>query len=195
MHKHKYFIAILFSCITASAQTDWLAFKKNNRTVQSWSSGSYIIVQMASKQWLEGFVRKVWRDSIRIELVKINRVVNNWGFYSFDTARAGFIDLHVKELRALPKKNFSYNVFSNGQLFKLGALGYVSLNVINSLSRKDPVFAPDNVANLGVAGLVFVGGVLLGSFQRTYWEVGKRYRFVIVPLVPPDTDTTTAIKK
>ncbi len=141
---------------------------------------------MENRQWLEGFVRKVWRDSVRVDLVKFNRVVNNWGFYSMDTARMGLIDLHVKELRALPKKNFSYNIFTNGQLFKLGAIGYTSLNIINTLSSKDPVFAPENASRLGIAGLVYLGGALLGSFHRTYWEVGKRYRFVIVPIAPPD---------
>jgi len=170
----------------ASAQTDLLAFKKKNRTIQSWSSGSYIVFQMENRQWLEGFVRKVWRDSVRVDLVKFNRVVNNWGFYSIDTARMGLIDLHVKELRALPKKNFSYNILTNGQLFKLGAIGYVGLNIINTLSSKDPVFAPENASRLGIAGLVYLGGALLGSFHRTYWEVGKRYRFVIVPIAPPD---------
>lgn len=170
----------------SSAQTDLLAFKKNGRTIQSWSSGSYIVFQMENRQWLEGFVRKVWRDSVRVDLVKFNRVVNNWGFYSMDTARMGLIDLHVKELRALPKKNFSYNIFTNGQLFKLGAIGYTSLNIINTLSSKDPVFAPENASRLGIAGLVYLGGALLGSFHRTYWEVGKRYRFVIVPIAPPD---------
>jgi hypothetical protein len=105
---------------------------------------------------------------------------------SMDTARMGLIDLHVKELRALPKKNFSYNIFTNGQLFKLGAIGYTSLNIINTLSSKDPVFAPENASRLGIAGLVYLGGALLGSFHRTYWEVGKRYRFVIVPIAPPD---------
>ena len=179
-------LLFLLMSACASAQTDLLAFKKKNRTIQSWSSGSYIVFQMENRQWLEGFVRKVWRDSVRVDLVKFNRVVNNWGFYSIDTARMGLIDLHVKELRALPKKNFSYNILTNGQLFKLGAIGYVGLNIINTLSSKDPVFAPENASRLGIAGLVYLGGALLGSFHRTYWEVGKRYRFVIVPIAPPD---------
>jgi hypothetical protein len=186
MRKGAYILTFLLLGACASAQTDFLAFKKKNRTIQSWSSGSYIVFQMENRQWLEGFVRKVWRDSVRVDLVKFNRVVNNWGFYSMDTARMGLIDLHVKELRALPKKNFSYNIFTNGQLFKLGAIGYTSLNIINTLSSKDPVFAPENASRLGIAGLVYLGGALLGSFHRTYWEVGKRYRFVIVPIAPPD---------
>jgi hypothetical protein len=186
MRKGAYILTFLLLGACASAQTDLLAFKKKNRTIQSWSSGSYIVFQMENRQWLEGFVRKVWRDSVRVDLVKFNRVVNNWGFYSIDTARMGLIDLHVKELRALPKKNFSYNILTNGQLFKLGAIGYVGLNIINTLSSKDPVFAPENASRLGIAGLVYLGGALLGSFHRTYWEVGKRYRFVIVPIAPPD---------
>jgi hypothetical protein len=175
-------IWLVVCCVHATAQSDLLVFKKKNRTIQSWSSGSYIIFQMENRQWLEGYVRRVWRDSIRIELVKIDRVINNWGTYNFDTTGMGLLILHVKELRALPKKNFSYNIFSNGQLFRLGAMGYVSLNVINSLSRKDPVFAPDNLGNLGIAGLVFLTGIMLGSFQRTYWETGKKYRCEVVRL-------------
>ncbi|MFN9666300.1 MAG: hypothetical protein ACK57C_06865 [Bacteroidota bacterium] len=177
-----FLIWLVVSCGHATAQSDLLVFKKKNRTIQSWSSGSYIIFQMENRQWLEGYVRRVWRDSVRIELVKIDRVINNWGTYDFDTTGMGLLILHVKELRALPKKNFSYNLFSNGQFFRLGALGYASLNIINSLARRDPVFAPDNLGNLGIAGAVFLTGTLLGSFHRTYWETGKKYRFEIVRL-------------
>lgn len=182
MRQLKYLFILLWLVNSATAQSDLLAFKKKNRTIQSWSSGSYILFQLENRQWLEGYVRRVWKDSVRIDLVKINRVMNNWGFYSFDTARMGLLQLHVRELRALPKKNFSYNVVSNGQLFKLGAIGYSTLNVINNLAQKEPVFSPENAGKLGIAALVYLTGTLLGSFHRTYWEVGKKYQFVIVPL-------------
>jgi hypothetical protein len=181
-----YLFLLILLTNSVVAQSDLLAFKKNNRTIQSWSSGSYILFQIENQQWLEGYVRRVWKDSVRIDLVKLNRVINNWGFYSFDTARMGLVDLHVRDFRALPKKNFSYNVISNGQLFKLGALGYSTLNVINNLAKKEPVFAPDNAGKLGIAALVYLTGTILGSFHRTYWEVGKKYQFVIVPLAPAD---------
>lgn len=62
-------------------------------------------------------MRKVQQDSVWINQVHINRVFNNMGFFSFDTSNMGILRIHVNEITAVPKKNFSYNVFSNGKIF------------------------------------------------------------------------------
>ena len=72
-----------FVLVELPAQSDLLVLKKKEITLQSWSSGSYIIFRFSNRQWIEGFVRKVQRDSVWLNQVQINRVFNNWGFYSF----------------------------------------------------------------------------------------------------------------
>jgi hypothetical protein len=89
---------------------------------------------------------------------------------------------HVKEIMAVPRKDFSYNVISNGKLFQSGSLAFLFLNVFNSVIRKEPVFASDNLPRLGAAGGVYLLGTILAKSSRTYWEVGKQYQFKTIKL-------------
>ena len=180
----KYWLVILACvyCGKLNAQSDWLVLTHKNRTLQSWTAGSYIIFRFSNQQWIEGYVRKVQQDSVWINQVHINRVFNNMGFFSFDTSNMGIMRIHVNEITAVPKKNFSYNVFSNGKIFQLGSAAFIFLNVFNSAIHSEPVFSSDNVPRLGIAGGVFLLGTLLASSSRTYWEAGKKYRFAIVQL-------------
>jgi hypothetical protein len=171
-----------FIWLEVPAQSDLLVLKKKEITLQSWSSGSYIIFRFTNRQWIEGFVRKVQNDSIWLNQVQINRVFNNWGFYSFDTSQLGMMKFHVKEISAVPKKNFSNNIITNGKLFQVGSGAFIFLNLFNSAIHKEPVFASDNLPRLGVASAVFLFGTILARSHNMYWEMGKRYQFKTIQL-------------
>jgi hypothetical protein len=171
-----------FIWLELPAQSDLLVLKKKEITLQSWSSGSYIIFRFTNRQWIEGFVRKVQNDSIWLNQVQINRVFNNWGFYSFDTSQLGMMKFHIKEISAVPKKNFSNNIITNGKLFQVGSGAFIFLNVFNSAIHKEPVFASDNLPRLGVASAVFLLGTILARSHNMYWEMGKRYQFKTIQL-------------
>jgi hypothetical protein len=53
-----------FVMVELTAQSDLVVLKKKERTLQTWSSGSYIIFRFTNRQWIDGFVRKVQNDSI-----------------------------------------------------------------------------------------------------------------------------------
>jgi len=156
-------LLLLLSCIIMvelPAQSDLLVLKKKEKTLQTWSSGSYIIFRFTNRQWIEGFVRKVQNDSVLLNQVQINRVFNNWGFYSFDTTQLGIMKFHVNEISAVPRKDFSNNIITNGKLFQLGSMAFIFLNVFNSAIHQEPVFASDNLPRLGVASAVFLMGTI-----------------------------------
>ncbi len=176
------FLLGCFVMVELPAQTDLLVLKKKEITLQSWSSGSYIIFRFSNRQWIEGFVRKVQNDSVWLNQVQINRVFNNWGFYSFDTTQLGVMKFHVNEISAVPRKDFSNNIITNGKLFQLGSMAFIFLNVFNSAIHQEPVFASDNLPRLGVASAVFLLGTILAGSHNMYWEMGKRYQFKTLQL-------------
>jgi hypothetical protein len=176
------FLLGCFVMVELPAQSDLLVLKKKEITLQSWSSGSYIIFRFTNRQWIDGFVRKVQRDSVCLNQVKINRVFNNWCFYSFDTSQLGVMKFHVKEISAVPKKNFSNNIITNGKLFQVGSGAFIFLNLFNSAIHKEPVFGSDNLPRLGVASAVFLLGTILARSHNMYWEMGKRYQFKTIQL-------------
>jgi hypothetical protein len=171
-----------FVMVELPAQSNLLVLKKKEQTLQTWSSGSYIIFRFTDRQWIEGFVRKVQNDSIWLNQVQINRVFNNWGFYSFDTSQLGIMKFHVNEISAVPRKDFSNNIFTNGKLFQLGSMAFIFLNVLNSAIHQEPVFADENLPRLGAASAVFLIGTIMARSRNTYWEVGKKYQFKTLQL-------------
>jgi hypothetical protein len=152
-----------------------LVLKQRNRTIQTWVPGSVIDFQFSSKQWIQGIIKNIRKDSLLIEQIVIQQVPNQFGFPTIDTAKLGLMKLHVKEIYGMPKRNFSSGIISNGTLFMLGGGAYIFLNIFNSLIHNETVFSAQNTTGLGIAGGVFLLGLLLQSSHKDYIVLGKKY--------------------
>ena len=178
-------VSLLFCCIlslSVMAQKDVLMLKQNNQTIQSWTSGSYILFQFSSKQWIEGIIKKVQNDSITIDQIQVRQVGNQFGLPTIDTAHFGIMKFHISEIYGMPKRGMSSNMFTNGSLFQLGSGAYILLNVANSIIKSDPVFGSENLPKLGIAAGVFVLGKILQNTHKSYLQMGKKYRMVTLQL-------------
>ena len=174
-------ICIVFS-LSVMAQKDVLMLKQNNQTLQSWTSGSYILFQFSSKQWIEGIIKKIQNDSVTIDQIQVRQVGNQFGLPTIDTAHFGIMKFHINEIYGMPKRGISSNLFSNGSLFQLGSAAYILLNVANSLLKSDPVFGSDNLPKLGIAAGFFVIGKILQNSHKSYLQMGKKYRMATLQL-------------
>jgi hypothetical protein len=178
-------ISLLICCIfslSVFAQRDVLLLKQNNQTLQSWTSGSYILFQFSSKQWIEGIIKKIQNDSVTIDHIQVRQVANQFGLPTIDTAHFGIMKFHINEIYGMPKRGMSTNMFSNGSLFQLGSAAYILINVANSLIKSDPVFGSDNLPKLGIAAGVFVIGKILQNTHKSYLQMGKKYRLITLQL-------------
>ncbi len=110
-----------------------------------------------------------------MEQIVIEQVPNQFGFPTVDTAKFGLMKFHVSEIYGMPKKD-NAGIFTNGALFKLGGGAFILLNLFNTAIHNEVFFSSANVTRLGIAGGVFVLGVILGASHKTYIVLGKRYR-------------------
>jgi hypothetical protein len=172
----------LFFSFSVMAQKDVLMLKQNSQTLQSWTSGSYILFQFSSKQWIEGIIKKIQNDSVTIDQIQVRQVGNQFGLPTIDTAHFGILKFHINEIYGMPKRGMSSNMFSNGSLFQLGSAAYILLNVANSLIKADPVFGSDNLPKLGIAAGFFVIGKILQNSHKSYLQMGKKYRMVTIQM-------------
>jgi hypothetical protein len=163
----------------ASAQGDLLVLKQRDQTIQTWMTGSVISFQYSSKQWIQGIIKKIYKDSLLIEQINVIQVANQFGFASIDTAKMGLMRLQVKEIYGMPKKDYA-GIITNGALLKLGSAAYMFLNITNTLIHKEALFDAANGTRLGIAGGVFLLGTILGASHKTYITLGKKYRMEIV---------------
>ena len=168
-------LLLLFTRYYGYTQTDLLVLKQRNQTIQTWIPGSFINFQFSSRQWIQGIIKSVRNDSILMEQIILERVPNQFGFLSIDTAKMGLMKFHVKEIYGMPKRDFGSSMFSNGSLFQLGSAAYILLNIFNSLIHNEAVFSATNLQNLSIAGGVFLIGTLLASTHKTYVVLGKKY--------------------
>jgi hypothetical protein len=162
------------------AQHDLLLLKKNSQTIQTWSTGSYILFQFSSKQWIEGIIKSVKNDSLIVDQIQVRQVPNQFGFFSSDTVHFGLLKLHVHEIYGMPKRNAGGNIISNGTLFQFGSAAFASLNIINSLIKGEAVFGPDNLPALGIAAGVFILGKILQVSHQPYLKMGSKYRMTTI---------------
>lgn len=171
-----------FFSLSAMAQKDLLLLKQNNQTLQTWTSGSYILFQFSSKQWIEGIIKTIKNDSLLIDQIQVRQVGNRFGLPSIDTAHFGLLKLHITEIYGMPKHDGTTNMFNNGSLLQLGSGAYIFLNIINSIIKNDPVFGTDNLPKLGIAAGFFVLGKILQNSHRTYLQMGKKYRMTTIKM-------------
>ena len=174
-------ICLLFT-FNVMAQKDVLMLKKNSQTLQSWTSGSYILFQFSSKQWIEGIIKKIQNDSVTIDQIQVRQVGNQFGLPTIDTVHFGIMKFHVNEIYGMPKRGMSSNLLSNGSLFQLGSAAYILLNVTNSLINSDPVFGNDNLPKLGIAAGFFVIGKILQNTHKSYLQMGKKYKMITIQM-------------
>ena len=168
-------LLLFFNRNNGYTQTDLLVLKQRNQTIQTWIPGSFINFQFSSRQWIQGIIKSVRNDSILMEQIILEKVPNQFGFLSIDTAKMGLMKFHVKEIYGMPKRDFGSSMFSNGSLFQLGSAAYILLNIFNSVIHNEAVFSATNLQNLGIAGGVFLIGTLLASTHKTYVVLGKKY--------------------
>jgi hypothetical protein len=174
--KLTFLVILTFSfCISISAQADILLLQKNDQTIKTWVSGSYINFQFSNYQWITGVIKMIRNDSISVRQMEIRTVPDRFGFPTIDTAWFGTIKLHVNEIRAMPKKAKWGQFITNGSLLQLGSLAYIFLNLVNGFILNQSNTTGTNLTSLGIAGGVFIAGTILKATHKENILLGKKY--------------------
>ena len=95
--------------------------------------------------------------------------------------KLGKLVLHINEIKSFAKDRGHFNsVFTNGAFLKAGGIGYLGLNIINSLGRKDPIFESKNIPRL-VGGVgAWLLGVMVKKSNPDDRPIGKRFSVEIL---------------
>jgi hypothetical protein len=176
------------------SQDDILIFKKNHKTISTYTKGSYISFMTADHQWMKGIVTYIGNDSfyLKEEVVKYNMMGN-------DTFHYSGLRYAVEDIYALPKQgvfidryNGQYKIttagghvhwywIKSGWIFRAGAIGYASLNVANGIINHNLSFAGYKT-EFAIAGGTFLFGVLLHKLYKPWLVMGKKYHIKIAKL-------------
>ena len=185
----KYLLSFLLAILLVShleAQSELngnhiLLFKDKGIVVQSYTVGNHLNFEFSNKQWLTGYIDWIRNDSVQINQYALQSTISMFGTYGQDTLQLGKLSFHINEMIAFPKEKGYYNsVFTNGAFLITGGIGYVGLNIFNTLSNKDQIFARDNIPKLIGGVLTWAGGVLIHKTNPNYRPIGKRFTVEIL---------------
>lgn len=180
----KIIISFLFCVLlatTGKAQTNTkeshiLILKDRGVVVHSYTAGDYINFEFSNHQWLTGYIDWIRNDSVQINQFALQSIITMYGTYGEDTLKLGKLVFHINEVISFPKEKGHFNsVFTNGVFLKTAGIGYLGLNIINSLSNKDPLFAKDNLSKLIGGALTWASGIFVTKSNPNYRPIGKRY--------------------
>jgi len=173
---------IAFSIYSLQAQSDFIVLKKKNTSIQTFFPGSFISCQVDNNDWVNGYIRKIQNDSIYIKPFHEALTIDTWGLLHSDSIFLDVERINVNQITAMPKKDHSFEYIKDGTILEIGAGGYMLLNIINTLSNKDPLFGKNNINRLGIAAGVFTAGLVLHLLRRTYIKIGKKYKLNYIHL-------------
>lgn len=114
--------------------------------------------------------------------LQLHHLLITGAFCTGDTAWLYRLTIAYKDIYALPKEKQSFGFIRNGALLQFGSAGYATLNVINTLADKQPLFDAQNSRRLGIAAGVFAIGELLHLTNKPYAVIGKKYKIEYVKM-------------
>jgi len=175
-------LLLICFCIVTKAQSGHLILlKERGVTIHTFSLGNYINFRFSNGQWITGYVTNIKKDTIEVNQFALQPVMTMFGTYGEDTLRLGRLQLHINEIEAFAKDKGHYNsVITNGAYLQAGGIGYLFLNIVNSLIKKDPILETNNIPKIigGVAAIVV--GKLIRKGNPDYRPIGRRYSVEIL---------------
>lgn len=181
-------IPLLFTSWICNGQEDFFVLKKRSKTIQRFSTGSFIVFQLQDGGWNSGKITAIRNDSFFVQIMAVR-----YSMMGIDTVHLGMMKVALRDISVMPRKTamvnyrndrpvlikghekFSY--VKNGLIFQALGGGYILLNTINTLGKGDPVFSKKNTTRLGIGALVFLFGQVLHWTYRQHLPIGKKYHF------------------
>lgn len=185
-------ILLSLSFTAGYSQRAYIVFKKRNKTIASYWKGSVIAFQLKNKDWQKGEITDIRNDSFYTR-----PVVVKYHIIGTDTLHYSVLGYSIADIYAMPKRailidfrNGHWEVspagghvhwywVKSGWIFRVGAVGYTALNVINGAIVGDLSFANYKKQFIGAAAF-FGFGVILHKLWKPYLRTGKKYHIKII---------------
>lgn len=173
---------LFLSQLLSAQQSDFIVLrKKNNQSIRSYFPGSFISGQTYTGARIYGTIKQIKNDSLAIEQMYVRQVGTQFGTPALDTTYTT-IQLHFTEIRKFDYKvKTSYGMKGGGgvtlpRLMKIGGIGYVLLESVNTIYRKESFTEGNKPVSLGIAAGVAAAGFIWDGIRKRNDEAGGKYK-------------------
>ena len=171
---------------TLSQSSDFIVLKKrNNRTLKTYYPGEFISAVTYNGFTINGFIKDIRHDSIIILQQERKLVPTDFGS-TLDTVSYTFgIDYHnIKSFHFTSQYTWGrkrgFAEITLPRLMKVGGIGFLVLELVNTGYRKESISADNKLLPLGIAAGVAATGFAISYFQNRSDKSGGKYKVVYV---------------
>jgi hypothetical protein len=172
-------LVLLLTLSLAKAQRGFLFIQKNNKTVQTYTTGVSISMQHHYGYPIQGILAHIRNDSFSVLNYSIQKKITYNGFVYFDTLYNGYTFYSIHDIKSVPiKKNRSILQTAQGAAYLL-AFSFTTLSIVNGIKFKQNF----NTISKDVAlkgGGFFVLSRLLGWLHKDQYIIGKKYKVALM---------------
>jgi hypothetical protein len=185
----QFLLLILLGSITETAlsqTSDFIVLKKrNNRTLKTYYPGAFISAQTYSGFSINGFVKDIRHDSVIILQQQRQLVPTDFGStldtvsYTIGIDYRDIKSFHYTSQYTWGRKRGFLEV-TIPKLMKVGGIGFLLLELVNTGYRKESITANNKIVPLGIAAGVAATGFAISYFQNRSDKAGGKYKVVYV---------------
>ena len=168
-------LCLFISNVSVAQSADFIILKKNNKTVETFYSGTHIAFTTLNGAYINATINQVKNDTLYLQEFVIRYLPTTIGTYIIDTAGSYHYKFHYHQIKAIgaaDKTNFNWRG-SGAALLGGGVLLTLGSGVV-FLADREKFSAPLLIAavTLGTAGYFMSKGGSSGMM------IGKKYRLV-----------------
>src|SRR5688572_19692708 len=172
--------------VTLSQPSDFIVLKKrNNRTLKTYYPGAFISAITHNGFTINGYIKVIRNDSIIFQQQELQLQATEFGTTVDTMAYTLGVDYRdIKKFQFTSqytwgrKKGFSQVTLPT--LMKVGGLGFIILELVNTAYRKESITQDNKVVPLTIAARVAATGFAISYFQNKADKVGGKYKVVYV---------------
>jgi len=172
--------------VTLSQSSDFIVIKKhNNRTLKTYYPGAFISAVTHNGFSINGFIKDIRHDSIII--LQQQRQLKATDFGTTLDTMSYTLGIDYREIKKFQftsqytwgrKRGFASVTIP--ALMKLGGVGFLVLELVNTGYRKESITANNKILPLGIAAGVAAAGFAITYFQNRSDKAGGKYKVVYV---------------
>ena len=172
--------------VTLSQSSDFIVIKKhNNRTLKTYYPGAFISAVTHNGFSINGFIKDIRHDSIII--LQQQRQLKATDFGTTLDTMSYTLGIDYREIKKFQftsqytwgrKRGFTSVTIP--ALMKLGGVGFLVLELVNTGYRKESITANNKILPLGIAAGVAAAGFAITYFQNRSDKAGGKYKVVYV---------------
>jgi hypothetical protein len=165
------------------SQDDFIVLRKrNNRTLKTYGQGSFLSAKTNTGYQLNGFITAIRNDSIFIRQQEMKLVATEFGqtidtvFYTFGFDHRNITEFYFHNQYATNMRKRGFVQTTLPIIMIAGGTGYIILELVNTVYRKESLSDGNKLLSLGIAAGVAVTGILLQTMNNRKDKVGNKYK-------------------